>query len=282
MPMQVKPLDDVMAAEITGVDLCAPVSDALKASLKQAIADHLVICIRDQELTPRELANASRLFGPLKTFVLREDRIDEAPEVSIVSNRPKLNYGKPLVQAKHWHTDDSYLAAPATLTLLYAKTLPKDGGDTEFINCYDVLDALPAAMRSRVANLRAVHKYLSRRNASWVAERSAEEEAETPEVDHPMIRTHPLSGRQSLYINPNRIDRIAGWSDAESDALLDELYEFAFQPQFQYRHKWRYGDLVVWDNRCTMHTRSKVDHTQPREMHRSLIKGEPVIPATEI
>ena len=93
----------------------------------------------------------------MKTFVLREDRIDEAPEVSIVSNRPKLNDGKPLVQAKHWHTDDSYLAAPATLTLLYAKTLPKDGGDTEFINCYDVLDALPAAMRSRVANLRAVH-----------------------------------------------------------------------------------------------------------------------------
>ncbi len=275
MSMQVKPLDDVMAAEITGVDLCAPVSDALKASLKQAIADHLVICIRDQDLTPRELADASRLFGPLKTFVLREDRIDEAPEVSIVSNRPKLNDGKPLVQAKHWHTDDSYLAAPATLTLLYAKTLPKDGGDTEFINCYDVLDALPAAMRSRVANLRAVHKYLSRRNTSWVAERSAEEEAETPEVDHPMIRTHPLSGRQSLYINPNRIDRIAGWSDAESDALLDELYEFAFQPQFQYRHKWRYGDLVVWDNRCTMHrANADYDIDQPRVMHRVMLEGE--------
>ena len=102
MPMQVKPLDDVMATEITGVDLCAPVSDALKASLKQAIANHLVIFIRDQDLTPRELANASRLFGLLKTFVLREDRIDEAPEVSIVSNRHKLNDGKPLVQAKHW------------------------------------------------------------------------------------------------------------------------------------------------------------------------------------
>ena len=206
---------------------------------------------------------------------MREDRIDEAPEVSIVSNRPKLNDGKPLVQAKHWHTDDSYLAAPATLTLLYAKTLPKDGGDTEFINCYDVLDALPAAMRSLVANLRAVHVYLSRRNASWVAERSAEEEAETPEVDHPMIRTHPLSGRQSLYINPNRIDRIAGWSDAESDALLDELYEFAFQPQFQYRHKWRYGDLVVWDNRCTMHrANADYDIDQPRVMHRVMLEGE--------
>ena len=90
-----------------------------------------------------------------------------------------------------------------------------------------------------------------------------------------MIRTHTLSGRQSSYINPNRIDRIAGWSDAESDALLDELYEFAFQQQFQYRHKWCYGDLVVWDNRCTMH-RANVDYDihQPRVMHRVIIEGE--------
>ena len=205
----------------------------------------------------------------------REDRLDEAPEVSIVSNRPKLNDGKPLVQAKHWHTDDSYLAAPATLTLLYAKTLPAVGGDTEFINCYDVLAALPAVMRSRVENLRAVHKYLSRRNASWVAERSAEEEAETPEVDHPIIRTHPLSGRESLYINPNRIDRILGWSEEDSDSLLDELYDFAFQPQFQYRHQWRDGDLVVWDNRCTMHrANADYDISQPRVMHRVMLEGE--------
>jgi len=275
MTIEVKPLGDVLGAAVRGVDLRDPVSDDVKAALKQAIADHLLICIRGQNLTPRQLADASRLFGPLKTFLLREDRIDEAPEVSIVSNRPKLNDGKPLVQAKHWHTDDSYLAEPATLTLLYAKTLPAEGGDTEFINCYDVLDALPASMRRRVENLRAVHKYLSRRNASWVAERSAEEEAETPEVDHPMIRTHPLSGRQSLYINPNRIDRIAGWNDADSDALLDELYEFAFQPQFQYRHKWQDGDLVVWDNRCTMHrANADYDISQPRVMHRVMLEGE--------
>ena len=207
------------------------------------------------------MADASRLFGHLKTFVLREDRIDEAPEVSIVSNRPKLNDGKPLVQAKHWHTDDSYLAAPATLTLLYAKTLPKDGGDTEFINCYDVLDALPAAMRSRVANLRAVHKYLSRRNASWVAERSAEEEAETPEVDHPMIRTHPLSGRQSLYINPNRIVRIAGWSDETMP-----LDGFMIRSTISVRHKWRYGDRRLGQPLHDAPRQCGYDIDQPRVM----------------
>jgi|TARA_A100001037_G_scaffold302580_2_gene334519 taurine dioxygenase len=273
--MEVNPLGGVLGAEVCGIDLRRQVSDDLKAALIKEISDYQVICIRDQNLTPRQLVSASRLFGRPKTFLLRKDRIDEAPEVSIVSNHPVLADGKPLVQAKHWHTDDSYLAEPATLTFLYAKKLPVEGGDTEFINCYDVLDALPAAMRSRVGNLRAVHKYLSRRNASWVAERSPQEVAETPDVDHPLIRTHPVSRRQSLYINPNRIERILGWSNEESDLLLDELYEFAFQPQFQYRHKWRYGDLVVWDNRCTMHrANADYDVSQPRVMHRVMLEGE--------
>ena len=179
------------------------------------------------------------------------------------------------MQAKYWHTDDSYLAEPATLTLLHAKTLPDDGGDTEFINCYQVLEALPPAMRDRIEGLRAVHKYRSRRNQSWVAKRSAEEEAETPPVDHPLIRTHPKSAKQSLYINPNRIDHILGWTEAESDALLDKLYEFAFQPQFQYRHRWQPGDMVVWDNRCTMHrANADYDLSQPRVMHRIMLEGE--------
>ena len=275
MPIKINPLGEVLGAEVCGVDLSGQVSDDLKAALMEAIADYLMICIRNQDLTPRQLVNVSCLFGSPKTFLLRKDRIDETPEVSIVSNRPALAGGKPLVQAKHWHTDDSYLAEPATLTFLYAKKLPIEGGDTEFINCYDVLGALPVAMRSRIGDLRAVHKYLSRRNASWVAERSEQEAVETPDVDHPLIRTHPVSRRQSLYINPNRIERILGWTNEESDLLLDELYEFAFQAQFQHRHKWRYGDLVVWDNRCTMHrANADYDVSQPRVMHRVMLKGE--------
>ena len=273
--MEVNPLGEVLGAEVCGIDLSGQVSDNLKAMLIEAISDYQMICIRNQNLTPRQLVNASRLFGPPKTFLLRKDRIDEAPEVSIVSNRPELAGGKPLVQAKHWHTDDSYLAEPATLTFLYAKKLPVEGGDTEFINCYDVLAALPVAMRSQIENLRAVHKYLSRRNASWVAERTAQEATETPDVDHPLIRTHPVSRRPSLYINPNRIERILGWSNEESDVLLDELYAFAFQPQFQHRHKWHHGDLVVWDNRCTMHrANADYDVSQSRVMHRVMLEGE--------
>jgi len=275
MGLEIRSLSDVMAAEAVGVDLKAEVSASERVALRQAVTDHLVLCIRGQNLSPTELAEASSLFGEPKTFVLRNDRIEDAPEVSIVTNRPPSLGGKPLVQAKHWHTDDSYLAEPATLTLLHAVTLPEAGGDTEFINSYAVLDALPPDLRDRVDGLRAVHKYLSRRNESWVAKRSGEEEDETPDVDHPLIRTHPLSGRRALYINPNRIDHILGWDDQTSDALLDPLYEFAFQPRFQYRHYWKPGDLVIWDNRCTMHrANAECDLTQLRIMHRVMLEGE--------
>lgn len=275
MTMEIKSLSSVMAAEVTGLDLRASVEPSTRDALMNALTEHLVLCIRGQELSPQELAAASRVFGDPKTFVLRNDRIEGAPEVSVVSNRPPALGGKPLVQAKHWHTDDSYLAEPATLTLLHAVTLPAQGGDTEFINCYAVLDALSPEMRARVDDLRAVHKYLSRRNESWVAKRSDVEEAETPDVHHPLVRTHPISKRQSLYINPNRIDHVQGWDDAASDALLDPLYDFAFQPRFQYRHRWQSGDLVIWDNRCTMHrANADYDLNQLRVMHRVMLEGE--------
>jgi taurine dioxygenase len=273
--MKIEPLSDVLGAAVSSIDLGRPVAPEDAKALHDALADHLVLCIRGQNLEPPVFAEAARLFGPPKKYTTRRDRLNDAPEVSIVSNRPPSLEGKPLVQAKHWHTDDSYLAKPATLTLLLAKTLPDSGGDTEFINCYDVLEALPEAMREPIEGLRAVHKYRSRRNQSWVAKRSAEELAETPPVDHPLIRTHPKSGRQSLYINPNRIDHIVGWNEAESDALLDELYDFAFQPRFQYRHRYEAGDLIVWDNRCTMHrANADYDIDQLRVMHRVMLEGE--------
>jgi len=274
-PVKIEPLSDILGAAVSGLDLTNAVDNDDAAALHEALKEHLVLCIRGQQLAPPAFAKAARLFGPLKKFITRRDRIDSTPEVSIVSNRPPSLEGKPLVQAKYWHTDDSYLAKPATLTLLHAKILPKTGGNTDFINCYSVLHDLPNTMKERIKGLRAVHKYRSRRNKSWVAKRSPEEEAETPPVDHPLIRTHPESGRQSLYINPNRIDHILGWSEADSDELLDELYDFAFQPQFQYRHSYKAGDLIIWDNRCTMHrANADYDINQLRVMHRTFLEGE--------
>jgi taurine dioxygenase len=275
LAMKIEPLSDVLGAAVTGLDLTAPLEAEECASLRQALTDHLVICIRNQDLDPPALAAAAAMFGPLKRFVVRQDRMLEAPEVSVVSNRSASLGGKPQVQARHWHTDDSYYAEPATITLLLAKILPNAGGDTEFINAYKVLEALPVNFRHRIEGLRAVHMYRARRNVSPVADQSPEEAAETPPVDHPLIRTNPGSGRQSLYINPNRIDHIQNWTELDSDALLEALYAHAFQPEFQYRHSWRPGDLILWDNRCTLHrANADYDISQPRIMHRVMLAGE--------
>ena len=218
--MKVRPLDAALGAEVTDLDLNGAVDDVARSDIRAALAKHQVLCFRDQSFTPATLATAAEHFGKAKTFLLEKDHIDGVPQVSIVSNRPPGHVGKPVVQASYWHTDDSYLKLPATLTLLYAVTLPESGGDTEFINCYDVLATLPEPLRAQVSELSAVHRYNSRRSGSWVAPRSAAEEAASPPVTHPLIREHPLTKRLSLYINPNRISHIDGWDDERRDEGL--------------------------------------------------------------
>jgi taurine dioxygenase len=273
--VDILPLGNVMGAEVLGLDLSHDVSEDVVADLSEGLSKYLVLCLRDQKLAPETFVRVARRFGRPKASLLRQDRLSETPEVSIVSNRQASMGGKPMVHAKAWHTDDSYFAKPAMFTMLQAITLPKRGGNTDFINTCAVLEAMPSNLRQRIEGLRAIHTYQSRRNLSAVARRSDQEIAETPAVDHPLVRTLPGSGRQALYINPNRIERILGWNEPESDALLDELYDFAFRSEFQYSHEWRDGDLVIWDNRCTMHkANADYDIAQLRVMHRVMLEGE--------
>lgn len=270
--MRIEPSGGIMGAAVSGVDL-REATDGER--LNDALAAHHMLCIQGQDLTPYQFAAAARLFGEPQVQLLGDYRLDDVQEVTVISNYNKFTEGKPHVRAAHWHTDDSYFARPAKATMLLAKALPSSGGATEFINTRAVLEAMPPALRRRIEGRRAVHKYLSRRNRARVAERTPEEEALTPDVSHPLIRIHPQCGKPALYINPNRIDHIAGLSEPQSDALLDELYDFAFQQQFQHRHHWRPGDLVIWDNRCTMHRASTdFDISERREFHRILLKGE--------
>ena len=276
--MNIKPLSDILGAEVRGVDLSGSVDTQTRKALREVIEKNLVVCFRDQQLTPEGLVDAASHFGRTKEFLLKSDRTNVVPQVSIVSNRPPGSKDdKPVVQASHWHSDDSYLKLPATLSFLNAVTLPAKGGDTEFINCYEVLKTLPPELREVIGGLAAIHVYRSRRSKSWIAPRSKDEVDESPPVSHPLIRRHPWSKRSSLYINPNRISHIDGWDDDKSDVVLDALYEHALQPCFQYRHVWRDGDLVVWDNRCTMHRATKdYDLKQLRVMHRVMLEGETV------
>jgi taurine dioxygenase len=272
--MEIERQSELMGATVSGIDLSGPLDKATCQSLKTALLTHHLLCFRGQSLTPLQFADAGRLFGKLQVQLLSDYRLPDVQEVTVISNYNKMTTGKPHVRATNWHTDDSYFAQPAMATMLLAKALPTKGGRTEFINTHAVFDALPEHLRQRIEGCRAVHKYQSRRAKAPVAVRTPEEEVATPDVSHSLIRTHPETGRAALYINPNRIDHVVGMEPSDSDILLDELYDFAFQPQFRHHHDWQLGDMVIWDNRCTMHrATTNFDINERREFQRILLKG---------
>jgi taurine dioxygenase len=254
--------------------------DAQAAALRGALLDNLVLCIRGQALTPLAYREAMRIFGTLVLQTRADNRHDEVAEIMILSSedRDRLGDGKPLVVGAHWHSDDSYKAVPCALTILYGVAVPPTGGDTQFINMYAAYDGLPPAQRRRVDGLKVVHKYDSSRKGTRIAKLKADEAAALPAIAHPLVRTHPETGRRALYMNPNRMEAVVGMAREESDALLDALTEHATQPRYQYRHRWRQGDILIWDNRCTMH-KANADYPagSKRVMQRLMVAGTPPI-----
>ncbi len=275
--LNLMPSSEVMAAEVDGVDLSAPVESELAAALNDAFLDHLVLCIRGQRLTPSQYLDAARIFGEPQQQLVKHFLHRSEPLISLVSsvdNRDKAGDGRPIVRGPYWHTDDSFFEIPAKATVLYAVEIPRGRGDTWFANMHAAYEALDQELKARIANMRAVHKYVSRRAGARVAKLSEEDREKTPEVSHPLVRTHPETGRMSLYLNPNRIDRVEGLSLTQSDALLDSLYAHAFEERFHYRHRWHEGDLLIWDNRCTMHRASTdLKPGDRRLLHRILLRG---------
>jgi len=270
-------LGDHMAIAVEGIDLNQPLAAAQAASLRQALNDNLVLCIRGQTLAPVAYREAMRVFGTLVPQTRTGNLHDEVPEILILSSadRDVLGDGKPLVVGAHWHSDDSYKATPCALTILYGVAVPPTGGDTQFTNMYAAYDGLSPEMRRRIDGLKVVHTYDSSRKGTRIAKLKSEDAAALPpSVLHPLVRTHPETGRRALYMNPNRMEEIAGMARGESDALLDELIADATQPQYQYRHRWRLGDILVWDNRCTMH-KANADYPagSRRVMQRLMVAG---------
>ena len=275
MNFQTEKLGNHMAAAVRGIDLNSPADAATQAALTGVLHDNLVICIREQALAPPAFLAAMSKFG---TPMLRKQlaRTPECAEVNIISSedRDVLGDGKKIVNGANWHTDDSFMRAPCSLTMLYGVEVPSRGGDTQFTNMYAAYEGLPADMKARIDPMRVIHKYHSSRKLSRISTRPAEEMAAMPEATHPLVRTHPDTRRRSLYLNPNRMEQIVGLDRAESDALLDQLIAHAIEPRFQYRHVWRQGDVVIWDNRCTMH-KANADYpeNERRLMHRVIVAG---------
>jgi taurine dioxygenase len=268
----VAPLVGALGAEITGIDLATDLADAVIAAIRQIWLEHLVVFFRDQTLAPEEfLAFARRLGEPVPyPFV---PGIEGFPEIIAVTKLPHetVNFGG------IWHSDTVYLERPPMATMLVAREVPPSGGDTMWANMYAAYDALSPAMQHVLEGLTGV-------NTSALADVSKTREDRIREhgdasdreylAEHPVVRTHPETGRRALYVNPAHTLRFAGMTEEESRPLLRYLFEHSCRPEFTCRFRWRPGSVALWDNRCAMHNPINDYHGHTRRMHRISLAGD--------
>jgi taurine dioxygenase len=277
--IDVVPTGSALGAEVRAGDLRTLDERAFQRVL-QAWHDHAVVLFRGQSLSDGDLVAFSRRFGDLDWAPIQETGrrfVEGMPEIYIVSN-VKVN-GEPIGSLGDgeavWHTDMSYLDMPPKASMLYALEIPTSGGNTSFCSMYVIYDALPAALKERIAGLRIKHD--GTYNSGGYLRQGVtptDDPRTSPGALHPLVCTHPDTGRRMLYLGRRRNAYIGGLALAESEALLDELWGYVQRPEFSWEHVWRIGDLVLWDNRCTMHRRDAFDPNQRRIMHRTQVKGE--------
>ena len=279
--IEITPFDGTpLGAEVTGLDLSQPLADDDFKRIHRAHLDHHVVVFRDQRITPDQQISFSRRFGPLQIHVLRQFQLTGHPEILIVSN--VLEDGKPigLGDAGHfWHSDLSYKETPSLGSLLHAQELPAEGGDTLFANMHLAWDTLPQALHDAVEGRSAEHTYLAKyaelqKRSPWRPNLSAEQIAEVKPVVHPIIRTHPETGRKALFVSEHFTTRVIGLPEDESRDLLQALFEHSVRDEHIYRHVWREHDLVFWDNRSLMHLAAGTPDHLRRKMYRTTIEGD--------
>jgi alpha-ketoglutarate-dependent taurine dioxygenase len=276
--LAVVPTGKALGAEVHNLDL-KRLDDASFATLLRAFHDHSVLLVRGQTLSDQDLIVFSRRFGELDWAPVQETGrrfVEGLPEIYIVSN-VKLN-GEPIgslgAGEAVWHTDMSYLDAPPIASALYALEIPPVGGNTSFCSMYAIYAALPPELKRRIAGLKIKHD--GTYNSGGFLRQGVtptDDPRTSPGAIHPLVCTHPDTGRQMLYLGRRRNAYLVGLELAESEALLDELWTHVARPEFAWEHVWRVGDLVIWDNRCTMHRRDPFDDSARRIMHRTQIKG---------
>jgi taurine dioxygenase len=297
--VQVIPSGAALGAEIRGVDLSQLVPEETKALLRKAWADHLVIYWRGQRLPDEALLAAAGIFGRTKEPAARKYQVAGGykvggrivplhPHLTLISNldeegRPVRDNGTLGSYEVVWHSDNSYVEVPPAGSMLYSVIIPVNGGgDTWFNNQYLAYEELPEELKRAIAGKSQIHD--ASRNSAGVLRPTVKLPTcpeEVPGPAHPLVRIHPVTGKRALYLGRRRdwpSNYIIGLPNAESETLLDRLWAHATQPKYAWKHEWQVGDVVLWDNRCTMHYRSEVDATQPRVLHRTVVDGEAVIP----
>lgn len=286
----VRPAPAPVGAEILGVDLSRTVGPAVFARILEAFEQHGVIVFRDQKLTPEQQIAFSRLFGELEDFVLNQYALPGHPEITLISNVRQDGRNIGIVDAgNHWHSDSIYKATPSRCSLLYAREVPtEDGeplGDTLFVPTTGLYENLPPEKQAFLKDLKAVHWLSNIYKVDAVKPRAAgapsrdpltpEQLEKTPHAVHPVIRTHPTTGRKCLYVHASLTAGFVGLSEEEGKRLLQELCGLCTSPERIYRHRWKVGDLVVWDNCSTMH-HATFNYAWPKHrrlMHRTSVVG---------
>ena len=274
--MKVTPLSEHIGAAVTGIDLREPVDEETRRQLNAAVVQHVALVVRDQDFTPEQYLAAVSLFGEPMEQHFTQYALPGCPLVHEVSNRHTDKSGKRVKHGAGWHTDHTNHVRPPKYTSLYAVALPSSGGDTAVVNMRAGYEALPEATRRKIRDLKTVNVFQGSASATYSGQ-SADAQAERkPEpVLQPLVRTNPENGTQALYFHPVKAENIVGMAPAESQALLSALLEQAVRPEFVYRHQWRKGDMLIWDNRAAMHrAHFDYDPAEYRLLYRVLVRGE--------
>ena len=271
-----------LGAEIRGVDLSSPLSDACCVRIMEIFHRYCVIFFRNQQLESQHLLRFASRFGELDIERAVERQLPGLPQIGVLSNARTPNRMIGIVrEGMHWHSDGSNAPAPAQATIAYGVKCPREGANTEFVNMYAAYEALPAEKRAHLEKLRAVHDRTFRYAELYPsrAPLSAEQIAKEPVSEHPLVRVHPVTGRKALFLAKDTVSQILGLNEPESRKIIDELETFAVQPRFGYSHRWQEGDVLVWDNRCTLHRATPFDNRFDRVLHRLQVRGEVPIAA---
>jgi len=275
----VLPTGKALGAEVQGVDL-RTIGNEDFSKIHQAWLDNIVLLFRGQQLTDNDLISFSKRLGGLDQAPIQESGrrfVEGFPEIYVVSN--VMKDGAPIgslgAGEATWHTDMSYLQDPPKASILYALEIPPSGGNTYFSNMYRAYESLPEKLKLRINGLSLKHDG-TYNSGGYVRQGVAavDDPMKSPGTFHPLVCTHPETGRRMLYLGRRRNAYIGGLSLADSDALLDELWAYATRDELAWGNEWRVGDLVLWDNRCTMHRRDPFDNSSRRVMHRTQVKGE--------
>lgn len=256
-------LTEYFVAEVTGLDLTKPYGEATRSRLLDLFDTHSVLVFRGQRLTPEDQVRFSRIFGELKVHLLTEYLLPGSPEILVISN--VVENGRRIglfdtydPDTPEWHSDYSWSSSPSSASVLYALETPPNGGDTLFASTAAAFDQLPEWQKTQIRDLRAVHSldHLTEVQRPFNLEKpslTAEQRRQAPDVVHPIVLDHPRTGRPSLYIGSMCIKRIVGLPETEGRDLVQALVQHATQGKFLYRHRWQPGDLIIWDNRSTLH-----------------------------